>query len=375
MRKLFYILSTVLFLSSCEDSLQEPLLEVGFAPGIKVEDGVAIVKPNDPVDFTINGEMDLLYYYDGKVGCRYNVPDNREGGELTLFFASQFESIGQHENLSLWISTDFVDNCDSISKENFDKATWNQIPIEYTANKYKGNIHKGGTPEDGGGFPNSSQKIKAKFYSPWLNLFDYLPEGTKKFHLAFKYHSELPEATAWDENGKPTAYNMGTTWLVNWFDVRREYVNGTHAYYGLYSPVQTVNDHRDDLRYVGFRPYSIPREESASDSLRWATSSNYLKFSAQHNPNDATNNPTGNLYCDTDWAISREFIVNPDPEPEYSKVLKITTGDVPNSTSIRYEEPGEYTVTFIAKNYVTAGVTETIRELKVRVVDETAATE
>lgn len=361
MRKLFYIISA-LFIASCEDSLQEPVLDVSFASNINVEDGVAVVAPNQLITFNISGDMDLLYYYDGKVGSRYHFEDIREGGELSLFFGSQFETRGQHENLSLWVSADFNDD---ITIESFNQATWTQIPLEYTKDNYKGNINTGG-PAAGGGFPSYSSPIKKRFYSPWINLFDYLPEGAEKFHIAFKYESQKPYQ---DEEG---VWKFGTKWNVNWFDVRREYVNGAHAYYGLYSPVQAVNDHRDDLRYVGFRPLSFPREESHTDSLKWDTSRNAIIFSNPNSPADVENNPGGFYYCDTDYAISREFEVNPEPEPEYSVALKMTTGDVPTEATAIYKEPGEYTVTFIAKNYKSGDMSEVIKELKVRVVDETS---
>lgn len=352
----------MLLMVSCTDEIQKPMLEVEFASNINVEGEIAVVKPKQVVTFTISGDMDLLYYYNGKVGSRYYVEDNRKGGYLSLFFGSQYETRGQHENLSLWISSNFNDD---ITIESFKQANWIEIPIEYTKNDYTGDINKGGDA-NGGGFPSSAVKMKKRLYSPWINLFEYLPNDAESFHIAFKYESELPI----EENG---TWSIGTKWTINWFDVRREYVNGLHAYYGLYSPVLTVNDHRDDLRYAGFRPLTIPREESAGDSLIWDTSRNAIIFNNPHSPGDVKNNPLGLKYCDTDYAISRKFIVNPEPEPEYSVNLKMVTDDVPGNVSISYDVPGEYTVTFIARNYKNGDVSEIIRELKVRVMDETVA--
>ena len=361
MKKYLYIIGAML-LSSCHDSLEEPVLDVEFAPETYVEDGVAVVKPNEVVTFNISGAMDLLYYYSGKVGSRYKFEDNREGGDLTLYFKSNFgKGSGQHSNLSLWISHDFNDKIDI---ESFNSATWTQIDIPYTKKPYPGDDNKGGFYDYGlGGFPLPAVKPGKTFASPWINLLDYLPDDAEKFHLAFKYHTESPE----DEYGNV----QGKQWTINWFDVRREYTNGGHAYYGLYSPVLTQDDHRGDLRYVGFRSLSIPREESYADSLTWDTGRNALIFRPSYAP-DHPDNLGHNLYYETDYAISREFIVNPDPEPEYATVLKMNTSDVPSEASVSYETPGEYTVTFIAKNANIDNSLEIIRELKVRVVDETA---
>ena len=354
MRKLFFFIS-LLLLVACEDSLVDPKLEVRFSDDITIVDGVAEVNTNDLVTFNIEGDMDILYFYNGKIGSRYSTIDNRDGGSLKVQFRTRYEYTNfQHTNLSFWISTDFNNQ---VNEENFNNATWTEIEVPYTDEKYNNNTDTGGC------FPNITVKQKKDFYSSWINLFDYLPENATKFHLAFRYKSDLPSQT----EGK-----RGTQWYINWFDIRREYENGKHQYYGLYAPILTVNDHRDDLRYVGFRPLSLQCEGSAKDSLFWQTSAAALKFNASPNPLDVTNNPEGYEYCDNDYAISREFEVNPDPEPDVAVALKMTTGEVPSETSVIYEEPGEYTVTFIAKNYMSGELSELIKELKVRVVDPDA---
>lgn len=326
--KLSFIALLILGWISCSpvDGYEPPTLNVSFDANTVVEDGIAQVYVSDVVTFKISGQMDLLQWYPGQVGYCYDhsVVSSTQGAKNTMQIGSKLAKKGQANNLSLQVSTDFSG---VYTEQKIKEATWVTIP-----------------DSDINWATSTSQLL-----SKWIDFSKYIPQGSEYLYVAFAYKSELPSAA----NGN----KIGSAWTISYFDFRTDYPDGRKQYYGIYDPSTNSNKFCQDLRYGGFIPVSFDCPGSAADLCVWSTASAAMAIKE---------GKAG--HYDEDWAVSRRFNLNEMAAPDISIPLKRTTEDVPRTASTTYDTAGEYTITFVAKNYRTDGSGEIVKELKIKVL-------
>ncbi len=363
----------VSMLCSCEDIFQVeyPVLNISFADTDRVDiNGVMQAYTDEIVTIYFSGDMDILYQYDGTRGYEYLTDDEicTTGGEAIVQFGSILNhepTLRQTDCLKLYISTDFTGVKDSI---NINNATWVEIPE---------------------GHHNGFDKIgNTETFSDWVDLFDYIDDDSDYVYFGFRYKTQ----SAVDYGGDGSSeLNYGPQWYVRYFDFRRTYEDGRSQYYGLYDPNVTDNDMRIHFVYAGFisgtdwnnwnddgTVYTVDEyERSSSDGSssnlnywRFYTRSDDIYDYAYIGPKIYSTTYTyADMLADDDWLISREFDLKKAPANDYSTVLKGTTTDVPETSTVSYDTAGEYTISVIAKNLTIKHEKTVVKRLTIKITD------
>lgn len=107
-------------------------LKVSIAPGSIVgvsEDGYPIVKTGDKFEFLLNGEADIITFYSGETGRKYEFRDRTVAqGTGQLNFSIAATRITTANEIDILASADFNGTYDSISIK---KATWQTLtPVD-----------------------------------------------------------------------------------------------------------------------------------------------------------------------------------------------------------------------------------------------------
>lgn len=358
---------------SCEDIFQVeyPVLNISFVETDRVDVyGVLQAYTDEIVTINISGDMDILYQYDGTPGYEYLTDDEicTTGGYTYLQFCSELNttpSERQQNCLSFYVSTDFTGVKDSLNVRN---ATWVEIP-----------------ESDHEGFDNEGGRLTE---SNVIDIFDYVDDDSDYAYFAFRYKTQ----SAIDYGGSGTlATNYGPEWYVSYFDFRRVYEDGRAQYYGLYDPNVAANDMRIHFVYAGFitgvdwnnwneaaTTYTVDEyERSSSDGT--TTSLNYWRVGTRTDDNydkgfigPKTNTSSyayADMLADDDWLISKKFDLKKAPANDYSTVLKGTTTDVPETSTVSYDTAGEYTISVIAKNLTIKHEKTVVKRLKIKITD------
>lgn len=259
----------------------------------------------DSVEFQINGYADIIGFYSGEPGREYRYKNRLESndGKLHLNISTRVLFAAQANNLSLMYTTNF-DNL--YTPAGIAAATWTDITNRFTLST---------APAGANGVITPSADV---------DLSD-LPVAGKPIYFAFRWIGQASTST-------PTG---GRTWRIHAFNLTNK--TATSAI-----PIATVTS-AGWLAVDVKNPVNKWTIQAADPALFFA--------------------PAGTLDESEDWAISKALYPN-RVSPDVSVNIKAYTDKMKNY-KYKFNQPGTYTVTFIAKNGLNGNVKETVKELTV----------
>lgn len=320
MKKTFYILVSALLSAACTDdyALKQPSLDVS-AP--------STVKVGQKVEFTLSGEQDILSFWSGEAGSEYAYKDkDRIGaGETWLTFSTTTSSgTDGHPNPSsvpLSWSSDFSGE---YAVEAMNAATWHDITSEFE------------WPD------NVGQTVPAGR----LAMGDILPSDGAPVYFRFYYH-----VAAWDQSSNGGAGNGRTQWGITGMSFFCDTPAGEYTAYDMFGQRWQL--------ILGPGCETIP--EANLPAL--PSSSERILFRSQFKP-------AVDLHV---WAVSGPITRPGDLNLGRDKGVGVKTIADPQMSSFwyTYSEPGDYTVTFVGVNANSSGRKEVVRDVKLKVVQDT----
>ncbi|RZM24615.1 MAG: DUF5017 domain-containing protein [Pedobacter sp.] len=302
MKKIVYSLVILAALATSSCRKDEPE-----RPSFEVKVGKSEFNVNDTVTFDLKGSADIISFYSGETGKEYRYKDriDAEGLKLQLTLGTRVLYGMQTNNLSLLCSSTFGG---MYSPSGIKEEEWTDITSKFTLSA---------TP--------AGQATTTTTLSGPVDLSEYVVKD-KPIYFAFKYKSDASATTA----------AGGRTWRIYNFDL--ETVSGT----GTKSTVTTA-------RTGGWIAIDI---ENAANKWVIATTAPFLYLAP------------GNTSPSLDWVISSPFqptSVNPDK----GVPIKALLDQMGSSYKHVFRAPGNYRVTFLAKNVNGHGEKEVIKELDI----------
>lgn len=277
-----------------------------------------VFKAGEPVVFALSGNPDFIVFYSGEPGNAYDYRDRDriEKAETTLSFLTKTQAGARGNanpaNAPVFYSTDF----DGIyTEENVDAATWTDLSDEFVL------------PTD------TEQQVPAGT----LYIDDLFPEDGSPIYLLYDY--KVRQYTG--SNGRTQVdimnFNIngitpaGTTTLYNLNNAGFQFVFDEGYRLNNKNQEPSVNTNRIMLR-TDYRAASDMRIRAVSGPL--------------YRPDDVNSGPDG--------GVGIKAVADP------------------TMTAYRhtYDKAGEYTVTFVASNSNVYGRRETVRELRITVVED-----
>jgi hypothetical protein len=298
MMKLKYILSILLlsYLTSCKKEATE-------VPSFDVTTDKQEYNVGDSVSFSIKGYADIITFYSGEAGRKFEHKDRIESkdSKLSLNISTQVLFGAQENNLKLYYSTDFNN---SYNAEGIKAATWTEITNKFTL-----------SAADAG----KSGVVTA---SGDVDLSD-LPVSGKPIYFAWKY---VNQAAA-------TAAVGGRTWRIPVFNLTSKSESGS-------ATIATVLT-------AGWLAVDV---ENPVNKWTIQTGTPFLFFS-----------PASTLVPSEDWVITRALFptaVKPDSGIGIKDYLSKIS-----DYKYAFTAAGTYKITFVAKNANNLGVTDVVKEL------------
>lgn len=303
MNKLKYLLGILILPFMLACQKNEPV-----APSFDVKTDKQEYNVSDSVTFAISGYADIISFYSGEAGKEYRYKDRIEStdSKLKLNVTTQVVFAAQKNNLSLWYSTDFSN---VYSPEGLKAATWTDITNRFTLSADIGST-------------NGAQTASGD-----VDLSD-LPVSGKPIYFAWKY---VAQASA-------TAAAGGRTWRVYVFNLFNE--NAAKQTTSVAS-VTTAG-------WLGI--------DVVNPANKWTitTVSPALYFA-----------PNSTLAASEDWAVSRALFPTA-ATPDLGVGIKGYLDKMSNY-KYKFNAPGVYTVTFVAKNTNNLGLKEVVKEVTVTI--------
>jgi len=261
----------------------------------------------DSVEFKMDGYADVIGFYSGEAGKEYRYKNRLESneGKLHLNISTRVLFAAQANNLSLMYSTNF-DNL--YTPAGIAAATWTDITNRFTLSTAPAGANGAITP------------------SADVDLSD-LPIAGKPIYFAWR----------WIGQASTSAGTGGRTWRIHAFNLTNKTTTSA-------IPIATVTS-------AGWLAVDVKNSvnkwtiQAADPSLFFA--------------------PAGTLEESEDWAVSKVLYPN-KVSPDKSIGIKAYTDRMKNYKH-RFNQPGTYTVTFIAKNGLNGNVKEVVRELTVTI--------
>lgn len=323
MKKHFtYIFAASLLVVACDDdyAVKQPTLEVS-AP--------STVKVGQKVDFSLSGEQDILSFWSGEAGSdyQYKEKDRIGAGDTWLRFTCTTSSgTDGHPNpagVPLSWSSDFSGE---YTLEAMNAATWHDISAEF---EWPDNV---GVTVPGGE----------------LNMGEILPADGTPVYFRFYYH-----VAPWDQTANEGKGNGRTQWSISAMSFFCNTPAGEYTAYDMF-------DQRWQL-ILGDGCETIPSANMPS----LPSTSERILFRSQFKP-------AVDLHM---WAVSGAIVRPGDMNLGRDKGMGIKTLADPQMRkfSYTYASPGEYHVTFVGVNAGVDGRKEVVREVKLKVVQDTGS--
>jgi len=304
MKKILYSSFALALLALASCGKDEPE-----SPSFDVTVANTEIAVNDSIAFRFHGDADVITFYSGELGKEYQFKDrtNVEDLKLRLTLGTRVLYGSQTNNFSILCSNDFEGK---YTPEGIKEEQWTDITSKFTLSA---------TPAGG--------TTSVTTLSGPIDLSEFVKKD-KPLYFAFKYKSDTSATTALG----------GRTWRVYDFNLE------TVAADGSISTVATA-------RTGGWISVDIKNKAN-----KWtiASAAPFVWFAP------------GNTSPSLDWAISAPFqpsLVNPDKGTPIKAFLARTPAEYKHA----YSKPGNYKVTFVARNANSHGDKEVIRELNITV--------
>jgi hypothetical protein len=282
--------------------------EIPVAPAFDATAAAVEYRVGDTVKFSLSGNPGIISFYSGDIGNDY---DHRTGRVMPVkqFLSFQTQMLGgtQANQLSVLTSTNFNG---LYTVADVEAATWNDISSRFRL----------ANSGDASAYINSGKP----------ELTDQLVAG-KPLYLAFKYVT-LPQ----NANG---IYNI---WRVQSF-----------LFEGVNDVASTIiSDHAN----AGWNLV-----------LKGDYEPNRCKINATNL--DLRGNLTNKDASTVAWAISKPFSLSSEVDfgPDYAVGIKAVADPALTSYSYTYTRPGDYTVTFIARNVNVWGNEDVMKQIQIKV--------
>lgn len=358
----YIIFSAILLLAlvGCKKEMDvaASLSVVANAPGGEMSDGVLTVKQGTFITFNLSGNADYLTFWSGEPGHNYQYRERtqipKEDISAKLKFGSfaryGYRVLGKYPEgyFRVYISTTFtglVKNDKDADVQRVKNHEW----IEIT---------------DKCDLPTTSAPSDAPTNFSEVDLDQYL--GNKEVVLAFRYTPTPWPSEVQNDAGSMPRYALRELKVetISSDGQRREIPAGMM---GL-SPFDMNGIDNEDAYYDGTNI-----NEERCTGKKWMT------FRMKNVPSELVvqngkakiitpgETPDANVYMQPDaWLITQPFLIN-SCLPDTGKAIKTMTDQL-SPYVFKYDEPGEYTVTFAATNYNYKYGSEVIRELKIKVI-------
>lgn len=287
---------------------------------VSLQNPETTVKVGEPVTFAFSGDPDYLIFYSGEYGKKYANRNRTKADVESLILKYNLElkyaRINYRNGLKVLISEDFNGIYD---EENIKQATWSdmdgQLKVPVIESSYEGYQH-------------------GEVRDIVVDMGNY---KDKKFYLALRYEmSPLTEDEIANNQVHPDAY---------FYPKLQQSVDG--------KTIEKTSPKND----FGFGFVRIKYNSNSSDNPTQTVVDDQRVSINGRKGKDGT-------YI---WAVSQAVDASKVNADE-GLSIKSLSYSLPSYTHI-YNEPGEYTVTFVARNANAWNCTEQIKEIKVTVVE------
>lgn len=314
-------LALLLSFSACESELDKKV-EFNIHPtsqGAVIDGDILIVSKSEPVVFHISGNPDFISFYSGEAGHEYSKRNQTEIPIDEITSTLKFTGFAQYgvipNTMSVYLSTSFSGligkgnkAADSLRIEQND---W--IDITALCN-----------------LPTTSNGTS----DVEIPVDEYLG---KRLTIAFLYHTTQNAST------QPT------------WEIRDLKIVNTETKTGQKSelPATSMGFNPFDMYVIGDLAYN-----SGTGPGIWNTNATRLRISSS---------PAGNP-MNKDWIISMPFVIN-SRQVDKGVGIKTITDNVVESYSYTYQKEGVYTVTFVGSNANVEHISESVKNITIKVVD------
>lgn len=319
------ILACFVLCVGCDDSdVSTPTLNVSVDTenAIRTEDGIPVFKTGTSVKFLLNEKSDMITFYSGENGSEYRYKDRTElEGTPSMYFKTTVLYGTKFNTLFVYLSSDFKGFSANKDKEkdaaSILDATWTDIT-------------------DMCNLPTTKNAPNNVTETPLIDLSEY---KNKDLYIAFRFYREA--------NGEPT-FNINNFRIYNEFaGVQNIIVRTGTAGWGAF-----------DFNATGTQDPYATNGGISGVNRSW----NLSKAVTDEQLTVGGSNTTEN----DDWLISAPIKVSA-VSPDLGIGLK-GFGDVSLKThSYIYENPGEYTVSFIGINSFMKDKATILKEVKIKI--------
>ena len=322
MKKILTILSASLLLAACaggDYSLKDPTLEVS-AP--------SVVKVGQTVEFTLSGEQDVLSFWSGEAGndLAYRNTDRIGAGDTWMSFSCTTSSgTSGYPNPSVVPISWSKDFTGEYTKAAMDAATWHDITSAFD------------WPGDTGVSSHPAGE---------LALNDILPEDGTPVYFRYYYRVAAYDASAGGGKG-----NGRTQWSIAGVRIFCDTSAGEITAYDMYDQMWQF--------IMGDGCGTIPE----ANLPQLPTTTERILFRSQYKPAVDINM----------WAVSGPISRPGDLNLGRDKGVGIKTLADPQMRKYyyTYNTPGTYKVAFVGVNASVEGRKEIVREVELKVVQDT----
>jgi hypothetical protein len=276
------------------------------------------ISAGDSVQFSFNGNADIVSFFSGEKGHEYKYRNRtyEEGSGLELTISSRVLNGSQEQNLRLLYSTTFSGIYD---KESIKDEEWIDITDKFTWSTAPGN----------------NQVAPGYTVSGPIDLTDLIVKD-KPIYFALKYESQTAASNAL--GGKTYRLPVFDLVSVTSDGTRSNLANYQNIVYSSIPIINTIDDVTNKFKIA---------QNSATDRF------------LQYVPNVRAD---AHLH----WGVSLPFTpgsLNPDkPVP-----IKAFLDRGLTSYTYKFNQPGTYVVTFVAKNITSEGSKEAVKQVEIKV--------
>lgn len=304
--KYFFFIVMLMGIYACKKENRLKLDKLNF----DVKASSTEISINDNVNFHFSGDAEIVSFYSGDFLNDYNFKEGRSlnvSGGQTMSFTSAVNQGTQANQLSVWASTDFNGNYDSI--ESINEAEWVNITSRFTF----GTVNT---------YVASGEKDITDLY-----------ESGKPLFIAYKYHTR-----------SQLAFGDARIWMIQDFKINGQTEFGKQ---------QILNLPESGFRIVDENPTTYPARAAVTST----------RITMQGNEYTENWSPEG-----YHWAISKPlYLENINMGPDRAIAVKGSENPMPDVFTYKFTKPGTYEVKFIGTVQNINQREEQIRTIKITV--------